>query len=324
MQTVTTCLPRVLNTGDLPHLEPGIHTGISDEVYFALPYLSKSRLCALATSPAHYLHACKPEPEGLKSDALRFGSAFDLYLFDRPRFDAEYVIAPTCCTPLKSGKRAGQPCGVNANGKYGGLWQCGTHAPKGQPADAFDMNKVLTKEEAAILPHMVAAIGEHPVALELVKTITHSQVVLVWDDSETGIRCKAKLDGFSSYNNGTLWDMKTARDADPVKFARNAQQTKYAMQDAHYTAGFAAIETAMAGKHMPLRDFLFIAIEKTVDEALDHSPILVCRYDADSNEKAAQERERLMSSLHVLLGNDDGTVDAWPGPYVGAGVVEIY
>lgn len=324
------CVPKAagINIDELPSLEPGIHKGISDDVYFALPYLSKSRICEFKKSPEHYLKSFN-EDEREISDALRFGSAFDAYLFDRERFDKEYYVSPPCETVLKTGINKGKKCGKQAKSRHAGIWCCGTHA-SGQ-ADNVPLDRVITEEEFSLFKPMINSINAHPKAREIVNQTTSSQVVLIWDDPETGLRCKAKLDGFSMFNNGVIWDLKSCRDHRSFIFGRDAGEEgfDYYIQDAHYSSGMFELERA-GSEDASMRDFIFIAVDKKLDKAIQRCGIGTYRARQDAAEAAILRRNKYMGILADMLAKEpeevgDGVeTPYWNPPEITEGIIEIY
>lgn len=328
--TCTHCVPKAagINIDKLLSLEPGIHKNISDDVYFSLPYLSKSRLCEFKKSPEHYLKSFT-EDEREISDGLRFGSAFDAYLFDRKRFDKDFYVSPPCETILKSGTNKGNKCGKQAKSRHAGMWCCGTHA-SGQ-ADRVPPERVITSEEFALFQPMVNSINAHPKAREIVKQTTSSQVVLIWDDPETGLRCKAKLDGFSMFNGGVIWDLKTCRDHRSYIFGKDAGEEgfDYYLQDAHYSAGMYELEKK-DNENASMRDFIFLAVDKKLDKPIQRCGISVFRARLDAVEAATTRRHKYMGLLTDKLAKEPDELDEkaetpyWNPPEITEGIIEIY
>nr|WP_246256671.1 PD-(D/E)XK nuclease-like domain-containing protein [Isoptericola halotolerans] len=87
---------------------------------------------------------------------------------------------------------------------------------------------------------MAAAVREHPDAGPLL-TGGEPEVSLFWDDPETGVRCKGRLDYW--HCSGVVVDLKsTGRTADPRRIDRLSYDLGWHQQAAHYMAG---VEWAM-------------------------------------------------------------------------------
>lgn len=113
--------------------------------------------------------------------------------------------------------------------------------------------EVLKGDEYAQVFEIAGAILGHPDCCRLL-TNTVREVSLFWQDEETGVKCKGRLDAWRS-DTGTVVDVKTTKDASPRGFARAVWQYGYGLQAAWYFAGMRAL-----GLHP--QDFVLIAVEK--------------------------------------------------------------
>jgi hypothetical protein len=126
----------------------------------------------------------------------------------------------------------------NANAGFCRAWEA-QQAAKGR--------QVVTVDRAEAARKMAARLREFP---SVVKFIDGANVELsiVWDDAQTGLRCKARLD---AERNGQIVDAKsTAKSADHESFARTVSNFGYAGQAAMYRDGLnAAMQEA--GRPLP-------------------------------------------------------------------------
>lgn len=89
---------------------------------------------------------------------------------------------------------------------------------------------------------MAAAVREHPDAGPLL-TGGEPEVSLFWDDPETGVACKGRLDYW--HRSGVVVDLKsTGRTADPRRVDRLAYDLGWHQQAAHYSAGVEVVTGA--------------------------------------------------------------------------------
>lgn len=101
------------------------------------------------------------------------------------------------------------------------------------PYGRNDGRTVLTEDEHAQVSRMADAVWEHPFARDLLNVRTATEVSYVWDDKETGVRCKARID-FESVPTRSRVDLKTTMNADPEAVARAILDYDYHIQAAQY------------------------------------------------------------------------------------------
>ena len=139
---------------------------------------------------------------------------------------------------------------------------------------------------------MAKAFRKNAAAVQLLKGARREKA-LIWTDSETGIRCKGRLDALT---DDYVIDYKTTTDAGTDAFRREALRYGYDLQAAMY------LEAARANGYRP-KGFIFIAQEKA-------APYLI-------NVLHAGDAfiDRGMWILRDLLGKYKDCVekDEWPG-----------
>lgn len=296
---------------------PGIHRGMSFEEYAAIPAINKSSLAYMAESPA----ACLLSLQGkLHKDSSGFalGSALDDLLtgnLSDAEFTAKHPMAGTCEAPLKSGKRKGQPCGCSAKNRYEGGWMCDKHAPESDPVAVAK----LTADDYRALVGMAEAVRSSDTRLLLDGCKAH-QVVVLWNDEETGLCCKARLDGWSACQlpgaeaaESVHWDLKTTSANNLREWERDANKYAYWLQDAHYLAGCEALDRA-AGREPAARRFVFAVAESAPRSDGQHRAYL-WQYDEATRLRAKDERRYLMAKVAECVKTGE-----WPAPRI-SGVV---
>jgi hypothetical protein len=225
-------LPREAHPGFL--LEPGVHENVPDAHYFALPYCSNSRLSLLKRSPAHLKADIEmPEPS---TDAMKLGTAIHAAVLEPGLFTARYTMAGSCEAELKSGQRKGQPCGNTGLACYRGAWFCGQHRQDGEPDNII----ALSASDWDACRGVRASLLSHPKLAKLVESNGRSELTVVWDDEETGVRCKARVDRLVEEYGGIVLDLKTTTDARAEAFERRIFEYGYFRQLGLYQAGLAA------------------------------------------------------------------------------------
>ena len=209
-------------------LTPGIYERVPAEVYHALPYCSNSRLSLLKRSPAH-LRADLDNP-GEPTDAMRLGSAIHMAVLEPDVFATTYHEAGQCEGVLKSGARKGEQCTNTGTGRWGGQWFCGQHKGNGE-ADAIE---VLSRADFLVCNGIRRSLWTHPKLRKLMDAAGREELTVIWDDSESGVRCKARVDRLVEDFGGVVLDLKTTTDARPHAFERKVFEFGYFRQKPLY------------------------------------------------------------------------------------------
>lgn len=300
--------------------KPGIHRGMSFEEYAAIPAINKSSLAYMAESPA----ACLLSLQGkLHKDSSGFalGSALDDLLtgnLSDAEFTQRHPMAGTCEAPLKSGKRKGQPCGCSAKNRYEGGWMCDKHAPEADPIATAK----LTADDYRALVGMAEAVRTSDTRLLLDGCKAH-QVVVLWNDEETGLPMKARLDGWgacklpdSEFVESVHFDWKTTSATSIREWESDANKYKYALQDCHYLAGCEALDK-LDGREPSARRFVFGVVESQPTSTGKHRAFL-WQYDEASRIKAYDERRYLINKVYECVKSGEWPEEKISGVVVGS------
>lgn len=209
-------------------LEPGIYHDIPASDYHALPYLSSSFLKKFRDCPAAALAPFEPTVD------MNVGSAIHAYSLEGlAAFNQEFAVM------FES------DLNKNTN-EYKGLKRQFEQMARNKTILPAVFNKVPMME---VIKGVDNALRTHPLAGSLLKT-GFQEVTLIWDDPETGVRCKARLD----WNPGQriLADLK--KTADVSRFTYQMRDLNYPIQAAHYSTG--ARECGIE-----VDTFIFVAVE---------------------------------------------------------------
>jgi hypothetical protein len=282
---------------------PGIHRGMSFADYAAIKAVNKSSLALVATSPED----CLASLEGRyhrDSSGFAIGSALDDLMTTNmtpEQWSAAHPVASTCQATLASGDRKGEACGCETKNRFGDQWLCGKHG-KGKP----DAVATLTASDLVAINAMRKALLESSMA-PLFGNMRASQLVVLWEDEETGLFCKARLDGVSvcqlpGYDApcSIRWDLKTTAASGVHEFQRQANDLGYYLQDAHYTAGANAI-AKLQGKEETDGNFVFAVACKAPSGPLGRHRVFPWTYDDATRQKAKEERKYLIRKLKDCL-----------------------
>lgn len=186
-------------------LEPGLYLrGQVD--YDAIDGVNYSTLKHIAKSPLQYQHAlCRGFPD---TPSKFRGTAAHVAVLEPSRFVKEFAV-------FDGPRRAGK------------AWEAFQAENAGRT--------ILKEDEFETAMKIRDAVRSHPVAARyLRKGIT--EAALVWDDPETGVRCKGRPDFIT--DDHVIVDLKSTRDITPWSFGRDAYNMAYHVQAAFYSDGY--------------------------------------------------------------------------------------
>jgi hypothetical protein len=277
------------STGPTP--PPGVYQSIPAHTYHnAWNAASNSRLTKLRKSPAH-LKAYLDEP-GEDTLALKVGRALHTAILEPDEFASTFAVADQCHA-MKKGD--GLRCTNNAVGfSSRDGWLCGVHS-KGV---LFDESRiVITGDSYTTCLRVRDNVHVHGAAKGILSLPRAAELSLRWDDVETGLACKARLDcSTPELVRGTIWDVKSTVDASEREFTRSIFKYGYHRQGAFYLDGSRRVG-------IPAEHFTIVAVEK-------ESPYAVAVYRLDDGAIDAGRQQ-----LRPLINRYDACLKAntWPG-----------
>ena len=201
--------------------EPGIHQDIPFEEYVEWDAVNNSSLTRAARSMAHYRYA----PPQAETKALRFGKLCHSGALEPLLIPKHYVVMPDLAEGIRraDGTEYASP---RATAEY-----------KRRAAEFKEANadkEVVDQDTYDTMMGVVDALLAHERAREYLYAPDPSEVSIVWDDPETGIRCKGRIDRLQ-LRASRLSDLKTTIDAS--QFERSVFRFAYHRQGAFYVDG---------------------------------------------------------------------------------------
>jgi len=155
--------------------------------------------------------------------------------------------------------------------------------------------------ETTVIRDMAAKLRAHPTAGLLLARPGISEAVLLWQDPDTDVPCRAMLDRLpdpqASSSRCIVTDYKTAKDASPKEFARAVANYGYHVQAAWYLDAAAANGLGVDAA------FVFIAQEKD-------PPYLVGVYQLEQEDLALGHR---LAAKARRTYRDCTLSGVWPG-----------
>lgn len=243
-------------------MKPGIYYDVPFEDYRKIDAINASFLRSwFKSSPLHgkaYLEQLASEEAEPAEDHLTLGKLVHARLLEPDKPFPNIVLqpkqypAPPCSSLVKSKKiAAGDLIDWNNNAEYCKSWRLNQQS---------EGKVVLTEDQYESVFMMVQAITRKPVASNFFSAGGDSEVVVVWEDPATKLKCKARLDFVPKGN--CIVDVKTARTADPNLWKKAALDSGYHLQAAFYIMGWNEI----VGKADPSNSkttMVFVVVEKT-------------------------------------------------------------
>lgn len=215
--------------------KPGIHTGVHDEVYHAtFPGVSHHDLLNFEISPGHYVYA-KANPSE-QTDAMKLGSAVHCALLEPKRFARDYVGLPP---------------------DYDGRKKMGIALMEGLLEQGFKKENILKYDEIQAIKGIKDSIFDSRIVRAFFDAADHFEVTLFWQDKETGIFCRGRVD-LTASKYGAAVDLKSAQKggARTAVFSKDVETRLYYRQAAYYLDGLKALG-------MDINKFVFLVVEKT-------------------------------------------------------------
>lgn len=250
--------------------EPGIYPNVLPETYFSWEAISNSAMNHLMVSPAHLKAYWETPPKD--TPAFILGRATHAAILEPEDFPKLYGRGPELPKNTKAGKEA---------------W-----------AEALASGQeVLKAADFDMCLAMRDSVQSNRSASTLISGNGQCELSIVWDDPETGVRCKARIDRLSpEIAGGTIVDLKSTRDASKRNFSRAIFTYGYHRQGAFYLAGAKALD-------IPVNHYSILAVENT-------EPCAVASYRLDEYAIAGG-MEQIQPMLELYRQCLDS--DKWPG-----------
>lgn len=236
---------------------PGAYVGIGYAEYASWEACRSSVLKAAENSSAHMRRA-SVEPKA-DTPALALGRAVHSAILEPHLFMKDYMKGLTVDKRTRSGREA---------------WaQCLSDNPN---------KEILSPTEWDRCCEMRDSVWDRPWAPELLGSAGVCELSVVWDDPDSKMRCKTRLDRVAAeyHNQITIAELKTTRDGSITGFPRSVSNFNYHAQAAMQIAGLGMHEDNAC-------DFVWIAVE-------NFPPYEVALYQP-SPEMLAQGRRRFLS-----------------------------
>lgn len=263
-------------------LEPGIYFNLSEHLYHADPALSHGGMVDLLIHPLQYWEngPLNPHREFKETDAMLFGKRCHQLLLEPDNFFKEYAV--------QGGKD------FNAKKRF------------------------ITRNDFRNISDSVDMIKSVPSAYEYF-TNGYAEVSIIWDDPETGIRLRARIDWLRSFGG---IDYKRAKNIENNPLGWTISDFGYDIQAALYVDGIKEIKRLL--KKRKVKAF-GLHDSKWLDKFIADEDALFCFFFQRSTrpyvfrilsfdeEIMNNARQRVYEAKHIYKANIEafGT-DKWP------------
>lgn len=153
---------------------------------------------------------------------------------------------------------------------------------------------------------MLAGLRSTSAIVKILAACEDRELTLVWEDADTGILCKSRLDLYSQ-SEAMMLDIKTTGDGDEFKFARVCDQLGYDIQFAHYARGLVA-------NGLPFHQAGVLVVEQTAPWWAG-----ICELSKDWFARGADRVTRAMEKWASLTRRGK----PWPGYWTGVLTLEL-
>jgi exodeoxyribonuclease VIII len=213
-----------MDVGDYPG--PGIYENVPFDTYLSWPWISNSSLNSAERSLLHYKHRKPIQP----TEPMRFGTLCHSGKLEPTSIYRRYVVMPDLTKDIKTkdGKPATNPKATAEYDQRVNRW-AEENAGGKEIVSQADFDRMLG---------VVSAVNADPLAHRWFSDAGHTEVSIVWDDPETGLRCKSRLDKVAT-GERVIADLKTC--ADCRWFHRDIATRNYHRQGGMYQEGWAIL-----------------------------------------------------------------------------------
>jgi exodeoxyribonuclease VIII len=268
-------------------ITPGVYPDMSNEAYHSGPGISKTGLDWIAgpdSCPALFrAKYITREIKDKETDALAFGKAGHLAVFQPDQFGAEVAVCPEINKRTKDGKAEFAEFCANNAGKT-----------------------IIKAADYEIVQRVADAVRRHPVARNILAQ-GQAETSIFSTDESTGELIKVRPDWFVE---DVMADLKLMRSAAPQYFEKEMWARRYFVQAPFY------MDTAGQQLGREFHDFIFIVAEK-------EPPFLVELYFASAEALSAGriEYRRNLDVYHhcretdTWPGYNDGKIQPVSLPY---------
>lgn len=199
---------------------------------------------------ARYIAKTKPRKE--PTDAMKLGTAAHILLWEPENWDE--LVAPTAPDLAPDGKKWLRRKGSDHE-KWWAEFLAGCNG-----------KLALTDDQTNQARMAISAIRANDTAMSLLAMEGPQEYAIVWQDKETKLDCKARIDKVAPRDEfDFLIDLKVTPDVSPAKFSRKMAAMGYGRQGSWYSEGYREV----TGREPR---FIFLAVSPETGEVGIYAP----------------------------------------------------
>lgn len=266
--------------------KPGIYENVRFDEYLSWNAISNSRINTARLSLAHFRRNVSLDP----SPALQLGSLVHCGQLEPMALAKRYAVMPAF---------ERDPKNVTKNGERSFSKTTVYYQNKCEEFQRVNEDKEIVGEDAYDrMVGIVSSICAHEQARSYLTGPGKVEIAIVWNDPETGLLCKARLDKFSP---GLIADLKTysprpGNRSPRVKFLQCISDFGYHRQMAHYQNGV----RVLTGEEC---DTALVVVDSTAPYCVMAAPM--------SEEWLSIGRSEVSETLQDIAAAYES--DNWPG-----------
>jgi len=208
--------------------------------------------------------------------SMEFGNGIHLSILEPERLEHEYVKAPHVDRRTKEGKAEWAKFEVENEGK-----------------------SYLTEIEWQNCIDIVKKTQSHETARQIISGKGANELTVVWQDEETGVMCKGRVDRFTQFMGwSVIVDIKSTKSVKQSVFASQCAKMQYHVQAAMY---FDGLNTVSKSEHE--RRYLFWTIQ--------NSPPFHMRFFELDDDAMIEGRNKYKHFLRLY--KECKKTNIWPG-----------
>lgn len=221
------------------NIEPDIHHDVRFDEYAAWPFWNPSTIKVMLSDSAramnHTLKNGRPS-----SDAMDLGRAEHCCVLEPFRMSDTYAIMPHYERDDENVTAAGHKSTSRATAYY--------KAKSAEFAAKHGDREIIEEDDYRRCVAMRDAIMAHESAPALFEGLGRAEASIVWDDPETGLRCKGRID-WLQIELRRLTDLKTAANPQPWAFSQQVAKLHYHVSMGAYVDGLSVLGYPMESVH---------------------------------------------------------------------------
>lgn len=259
--------------------QTGVYFGLTFDQYLAIDATNNGSLTRFKKSPRHYRFATSEETSASKTLGVLVHGA----ILEPLEVMRRFVVMPDFAKHPGNRTKNGEPTNFRTS------WVLQQEADFESMHEGRDFVSQQDYDAMIMISRSVAA---EPAARAILQSGGDAEVTIVWEDPDTGVLCKGRID---QLNPPRLGDLKTSANID--KFRRSYRDFAYYRQLAFYLDGYAQLTGEMLEPWIVL-------VESAPPYCVQVAP--VCQEDIEFGRR---EYRRLLQELVACREEDH-----WPGP----------